>query len=572
MNKKLFLTSFMSCLALALTAQVGFTDGTSNLNSSNARSGVVLAISDMNGDGRDDLIRINSGNLEIEYQQANGSFVRLVVGSVGNPWGVAIADTDENGYNDVIVGGYYDNLTFLEANSTGTAFSSSSLNGPNIFLQNANFADIDNNGSIDFFGCHDEGVSSPYRNDGSGGLTYDLTLINAVSTVPSDNSGNYGSIWTDYDNDGDLDLYISKCRQGVSDPGDGRRLNLMFQNDGNNNYTDVAATIGLQPQTQSWASAFEDIDNDGDLDVVMVNHDVNHQIFENNGNGTFTDITSSTGIETALQNIGFGVQVMMRDFDNDGFVDILMTGRRDTGNHGLFMNDGDGTFTDSTSALNTGGMTIQSAAVGDLNHDGSLDIIAGFANGYNNPSTDADMLFYNDGNANNWSKIELIGDESNLNGIGARLELHGSWGMQIREVRAGESYGIQNSMITHFGIGTATTIDKIVVKWPSGLMDEVLNPAINTQITLNEGDNLGIDDNALVEQFSLYPNPTRDEITLSLRFNAEKLPLTIYDLGGKQVLVQEVSGFGTENIHVSNLEAGIYFVNVGDHVIKLIKQ
>ena len=93
----------------------------------------------------------------------------------------------------------------------------------------------------------------------------------------------------------------------------------------------------------------------------------------------------------------------------------------------------------------------------------------------------------NDGGTNNSFSVLLEGTDSNINGVGARVELHGSWGVQIREVRAGESYGIMNSFRQHFGIGSETTIDRLVVKWPSGTVDELLNPDINAQITLSEG-------------------------------------------------------------------------------------
>lgn len=572
MNKKVLFSLLLGAVTSGVLAQVSFTESASDLNNSTLRSGVAVAITDMNEDGLDDLVRFNNGTLEIEYQQTDGTFTQYTGGSYGSPWGVTIADTDENGYNDLIVGGFYDDLKYITASNDGTSYSSVNLAGPSIFLQNANMADIDNDGAIDFFGCHDEGISSPYHNDGSGGLTYDLNLINAESTVPSDNSGNYGSIWTDYDNDGDLDLYISKCRQGVNDPTDGRRLNLMFQNDGNNNFTDVAAAIGLQPQLQSWSANFEDIDNDGDLDVVLVNHDANNQIFENNGDGTFSDITTASGIETELAEIGLGVQVAMEDFDNDGWIDILITTVRGTGTHHLFLNDGDGTFTVVNSPFDTGGKTMHTAALGDLNNDGFIDVIAGFANGFNNPSSDPDLLFINDGNANNWSKVRLEGDTSNKNGIGARIEIEGAWGTQIREVRAGESYGTQNSMITHFGIGTATAIDKITVRWPSGTVDEIVSPNINETIFVFEGGGLGVDENSLANGVQLFPNPAQEQISVNLRSEAETLPLTIYDLGGKQVLTQEVAGTGVTTLSLSQLNSGVYFVNVNNQVIKLIKQ
>lgn len=229
-------------------------------------------------------------------------------------------------------------------------------------------------------------------------------LINAVSTIPSDNSGNYGSIWVDYDNDGDQDLYISKCRLGVSNPNDGRRVNLLFQNDGSGNFTEVGVAAGLVPYAQSWSANFEDIDNDGDLDCVLINHDVSSIIYVNNGNGTFTDITATSGIATELNDLGSGgIQVIMEDFDNDTFIDLFITSRY--ASHALFKNNGDLTFSKMPSPFGLGSDNIQSAAVGDLNNDGFIDVVAGFAIGYNSPTNDPDILFYNNGNSNNWSEI-----------------------------------------------------------------------------------------------------------------------------------------------------------------------
>ncbi|MCA9780577.1 MAG: VCBS repeat-containing protein, partial [Candidatus Eremiobacteraeota bacterium] len=112
---------------------------------------------------------------------------------------------------------------------------------------------------------------------------------------------------------------------GVDDPADPRRLNLLFQNDGNNNYVEVAAQANLQPFGQSWAADFADIDNDGDLDCFVINHDINNSLYRNNGNGTFTDITLASNLLSAFNGVGAGIQVKFADFDNDGFVDLLFT-------------------------------------------------------------------------------------------------------------------------------------------------------------------------------------------------------------------------------------------------------
>ena len=251
--------SLLFCLIIlthsVVFSQISFSNATHQLVNSSLRSGVAIGVCDMNNDGLDDVIRLHTASdLQFEYQQYDGSFEMLNYGDLGNngEWGMAVADVDENGYCDVIAGGNHNDLKLVSASNDGSSYSSTILDDPQIFLQNINFADIDNDGAIDIFACHDVGLSAPFKNDGSGNFTHDLSLINPVSTIPSDNSGNYGSIWTDYDQDGDLDLYISKCRQGVSDPMDGRRVNLMFENDGSNNFIDVAESIGLRPLAQSW--------------------------------------------------------------------------------------------------------------------------------------------------------------------------------------------------------------------------------------------------------------------------------------------------------------------------------
>ncbi len=557
---------FALCLCPVLTtAQISFTSGNSALVNASLYSGVAIGVTDMNGDGLDDIIRLNgSSSLEIEYQNTNGVFTRFEYGSTsGSKWGMAIADVDRNGYNDILAGGSYNGLRLFTANSNGTNYSSTNLTN-NIFVQNLNFADIDNNGTIDIFACHDVGLSKAFSNDGTGAMTENLGLINTSSTIPSDNSGNYGSVWIDYDNDGDLDLYIAKCRLGVNNENDGRRVNLLFENDGNNNYTEVGPARGLVPLSQSWSAAFEDIDNDGDLDCVLINHDDTSMIFENNGFGVYTNITAASGIATSLANLGSGgIQVIIEDFDNDTYVDIFITTR--SGIHKLYKNDGDKTFTELANPfpLPFGASRIQSAAVGDLNNDGFVDVMAGFASGYNGPSSSRpDRLYFNSGNAtNNWSEILLEGTTSNINGIGARIEIYGAWGKQIREVRSGESYGIMNSLKTHFGLGTATAITKIVVKWPSGNVDEVLNPSINQSLSIIEGSTLSTTNPDTISKLRIYPNPTSNVITVEASNKASKVSYNLYDVSGKLLKANQSLPLNNQ-MSLQTLAAGVYMLQV----------
>jgi len=488
MRKSLLL--LLSLLPSAIFSQIIFADSSSKLEIRTLRSGAPIGVVDMNGDGLDDIVCLDNRHLlYIQYQApaADTFSGRFIADLGGGKWSLCVADADGNGFNDIFTGGAYNNLYLLKADNSGAAYSTTIFADPSIFLQGSNFADIDNDGHADVFACHDEGLSVPFRNDGMGNLFVDFTLINAASTVPSDNSGNYGSVWTDYDNDGDLDLYISKCRQGVDDPTDPRRLNLLFRNDGNNNYTDVAAQANLQPFSQSWAADFADIDNDGDMDCFVINHESNNTLHRNNGNGTFTDITLASGLPSAFTGVGAGIQAKFADFDNDGYVDLLYTSLGSS--HALMRNNGNNTFTKASNPFPGTPTRIHSAAVGDLNNDGFLDVYAGFGFSYNQVGNESDRLYINLGNDNNhYFKARLQGVSSNINGIGARLELYGNWGKQIRDIRSGESYGIMNSYTAHFGLGSATGIDSMIVRWPSGNIDFLAGLPADTTLMIREGD------------------------------------------------------------------------------------
>jgi hypothetical protein len=465
-------------------AQISFTNQTQLLTPVQHFSGVAIAVLDMNGDGRDDIVRLSQGRqLGVEYQTAsNRPFAhRGDLGSMGpgSQWGICAADCDNDGFGDVLAGGYEDGVKIARWNGNG--FSIATFNNPVTFTQGVNFADVNNDGWLDAFVCHDDGVSRIFGNNGDGTFTYQPNWIDLTTYPDSDDSGNYGSVWSDVDNDGDLDLYIAKCRQGVNDPTDPRRINQLFLNNGDGSYSqDTANTAGLRIGAQSWTADFGDIDNDGDFDCFITNHDVSSQLLENDGAGHFTDITNASGLFNAVT--GLPIQGVFRDFDNDGFVDIVVAGTAQF----LFHNNGDKTFTKQAAFL--GSNPMESFAIGDLNSDGFQDIYAGYANVYTDPSNIPDALWLNNGTpGNGYFGLNLHGVQSNRQGVGAKVVLHTANGIQVREVRSGESYGISNSLQIHFGLGTLTAIDSVVVNWPSGQRDVVLQPATNQYATLTEG-------------------------------------------------------------------------------------
>lgn len=463
-------------------ATIAFLDASNRLSDPTNASRICVAVADMDQDGYDDIVLLDDGlRLMVDHQTPEGAvFVGQSLGDFGGQLqlGLCVADADGNGFPDILHGGYFDGL-YLHWNEGGRqAYTRASLLEPRVFLQAVNFADIDGDGWLDIFACHDIGDSAKFRNLGGRQFAADNLLVDTRTTPISDNSGNYGSVWTDYDADGDLDLYLSKCRSGVTNSQDPRRVNMFMRNDGNGQFTNVAPILGMDFGQQSWAADFADVDNDGDLDCFVGNHGAQSLLLLNNGDGTFADRTHASGIEVfwrVMQNI-------FRDFNNDGWVDLLVLGET----HELWMNDRDGTFSKAANPFTN--LPVQSGAVGDLNRDGFTDVYAAYARPNENPDLkNPDKLFLASPNGNGFLSVSLQGVESNPMGVGARLELHGAWGIQMREVRGGESYGIAHSFTQIFGLGNAAKADKLIVHWPSGNRDEILDIDANQFLEIREG-------------------------------------------------------------------------------------
>ena len=324
------------------------------------------------------------------------------------------------------------------------------------------------------------------------------TEINPGLTVGGDpyDSGNYGSVWVDFDNDGDLDFYIAHCRQSASSASDQRRRDRLFLNNGSGIFTESAATFGIEATAgnykQTWTTSFGDIDNDGDFDVVMTNHGENGQVLQNNGAGMYTDITIASGFNTTSTAIAGGmdpIESTVEDFDNDGFIDILVTGGGGGDSYVMYHNNGNSTFTLVNTPFPSASNGMLSFGSGDLNHDGKMDVYVSYGNVYNTPTTTDDVLYLNTtANANHYITFNLTGTVSNVDAIGARVTIYGPWGKQIREVRAGDAYGTSNSMQLHFGIGSSTTVDSARIDWPSHQFTNHLTNLVADQfVTVIEG-------------------------------------------------------------------------------------
>ncbi|WP_290701388.1 FG-GAP-like repeat-containing protein [Lacinutrix sp.] len=513
---------------------------TSNIPTSGTQRGAV----DMNGDFLDDVVSIGTTNVNIIYQQAIGGLsstaTNIATTTADNTpsWSLAAADFDRNGFTDLLYGGG-SGVTFMKANDTGSGFTE--ISGPEfVFSQRSNFVDLNQDGHLDAFVCHDVDPNVYYMNDGTGNLVFNQGGLGDIA-----GGGNYGSIWIDYDNDRDMDMFIAKCRGGSSTI----NINEMHENDGTGNFTEVASALGLADPIQTWSTAWGDFDNDGDMDAFVgasSTSDGTHKLMRNNGNSTFTDVTVTSGILPALSNTG--IENVNYDFDNDGNLDIASNGN-------ILFGNGDMTFT-----VNDGMLSGNNGSFGDMNNDGFIDAISGSS------------LYLNDTNNNNWITITTTGVASNINGIGARIELHTASGIQIRDVRSGEGFRFMSTLNTHFGIGTDTAITNIIIYWPSGIIDNIPNPAINTHHIIIEDQALSIEEVSL-QNMSIFPNPVGKVMNLKSPISLVGKIATIFNIEGKRVMNLKLK---QHSIDVSKLSQGNYILRLESqgrvYTNKFIKQ
>jgi len=536
--RKIFLLIALG--SVSASAQLSFT-----AQSVPAEGSYKMCVVDMNGDFLDDIVSVSNGNIHVLMQNENGTFTAENFSAETTQhmpgWSMAAGDFNGDGYNDLLYGGG-SGVTFMLSNINGINVSYTAEYDNNyVFSQRGNFVDINNDGNLDAYMCHDVAPSVYYLNDNNTPIFHQGTL----GDYPS--GGHYGSIWVDYNNDGLVDLYIAKCG-GEED----RRRNQLYKNNGDGTFTDVAAEANVDSTSEQWSSAWGDFNNDGWLDLfngknAQMGGQGAHELMVNNGNGTFTNVTSGSGFDNFN---GTSREYYTFDFNNDGYLDIGGASLGTTPY--IFLNNGNMTFTPVQAPF-------ADASIGDLNDDGFLD---GYAFG---------QVYYNNGNSNNWIKLNTIGTESNRNGIGARVELYSNMGKQIREVRSGEGFAFMSSLNTHFGIGADTAIEKIIIRWPSGIVDTINNPDINSTIVAVEGETMGVTE-LNNTKFSIFPNPVRDNLNIvgELSTNAK---VEIYSLNGS---VAKKASIQNKQVNVSDLAKGAYILVIDQNgkrsTTKFIKQ
>ncbi len=518
----------------------------------------------------------------------NGNFIKLT-GSfpfIGNVLGNSWADYDNDGFIDVFTVSTNQSASFSHLyRNNGDGTFTKILSG-SIADSNANtgwgcvWGDINNDTYPDLviavasgFG----GVSHQNRlfyNNGNGTFTRtdttDITDSIDAFTVP---------VFSDYDQDGDIDLFIGTGPANNIGGKDYLFRNLLKEQNVpyyfNRIDTGIIGSDIVDGQNWNWI----DIDNDGDLDACLTNYSTNilNRIYRCDGPHYYVKMTSAQ-VGTIVSDAGSWLGNTWGDFDNDGDLDCFIT--NDAGFSRYYSNNGSGFFNRiDTLAVNINGQTY-GAASADYDNDGDLDL---FIAGTNLTKG----LFRNEtNNNNNWINLHCIGSGpntgmTNKSALGTIVKIkaviNGVPKWQIREINAQNGFNSMNMLNVHFGLGNASVIDSMIVKWGGGLIQVFTNVNPDKFYKLIEGQGLNeviIGINQISSQIpgkykleQNYPNPFNP--STSIRFSIPKssdVKLRVFDITGKQVSVL-VDKFLTAGVYAADfsandLSSGIYFYSI----------
>lgn len=454
-----------------------FTDVTEEAGVGDTGWGMGCTAADYDNDGYTDVYVANFGPNFLYHNNGDGTFTDVTAkAGVGDPrWstGTAWGDYDRDGDLDLYVANYvnFDVHNLEKYRKVNVWRGIEVMAGPRGL-----------EGAEDVF----------YRNNGDGTFT-DVTAEVGLKDLLK--GYGFAVLFADYDNDGDLDIFIAND----SVPNYLYRNN----GDGTFTEVGLEAGVAYSEDGREQAgmgAVFGDYDNDGDLDLFVTNFsDDNNTLYRNDGDGFFTDVAFQSGLGApSLPFVSWGTEFF--DYDNDGWKDIFVaTGhvypQVDRYNFGmtyeernqLYHNNHDGTFAEVTDLAGPG-MQIKKvsrgAAFGDYDNDGDVDILV--LNMGDRPT----LLRNEGGNRNHWIKFRTVGTKSNRDGIGSRIWVKAGGLTQMREVYMGSSFLCGNDIRVHFGLGKNDSAELVRIRWPSGLVEEFRDLRADRLYILKEGEGI----------------------------------------------------------------------------------
>lgn len=498
-------------------------------------TGSGVAIFDYDNDGLPDIFLVNGGEWtsrdgprptnRLYRNIGNLRFIDVTAeaGLTRHGWGqgVCVGDYDNDGYSDLFVTYYGTNVLYRNDGkghfvdvtaevglpvegkrwNTGCSFFDYDRDG-RLDIAVANYIDFDPESTplpgekfCMFKGlpvaCGPRGLPSGrnilYRN--VGGKFRDVSKESGFEEP----SGRYcfTPITGDFDDDGWPDVFFA-CDSTPS---------ILLRNNHDGTFTDVGISVGValnesgQVQGSMGADA-ADFDHTGRLSLMVTTFDDDiPALFRHDADGYFTDVSLRAGLGYRTNQVGWGTAFV--DLDNDGWQDIFIVNGHvypniDQLKHGssryrqeknLYYNLGNGTFADISHLCGLATSKKTSArglAFGDLDNDGTLEIVV------NNLDSGAN-LFRNSEKGGNWISFQLVGTSSNRDAIGARLRVKAGSLLQMAEVRSGCCYMSHSDMRLHFGVGSASAIDWVEVRWPDGTTEKFVAPRLNTLQVIRQG-------------------------------------------------------------------------------------
>ncbi len=421
--------------------------------------GYHSAWGDFNNDGWVDLHEYKH-----VWRNDGGTFTLAAVLKGIGVWG----DYDNDGHLDIICA----RDQKLYRNVGGTTFVDESAKMPVFPIGrpwSAVWGDFNNDALLDFYvtGFEARDMSAYYRdtllrNKGDGSFE----VVWTMGTQPG-----RGVTAADFDEDGDLDIYVSNYRL---------EPNILWLNNGSGSFTNVAAAYGaLGGHGHTIGSAWGDLDNDGHIDLFVGNFAHPGQPepkFLRNlgpaGSWHFEDKSAGAG----LAFVESFASPALGDFDNDGYLDLFLTAVYSPDTCVLYRNNGDWTFTNVTSDAGLSGLVKSDQGNwADFDNDGDLDLVAD------------GKLFRNPGNSNSWVKIKLVGTAVNRAAIGAQARISIRAQTLTRQVEGATGETNQNDLTLHFGLGTQTDPVAVKITWPGGVQQTVTVP-VNATTTIRETD------------------------------------------------------------------------------------
>lgn len=505
--------------------------------------GSGIAFFDYDNDGWLDIYLTNGSRLDTKWpagaaptthlfkNNRDGSFTDVTeksgIGRSGWQTGVCVGDYDNDGWDDIFCTFWGHNILFHN-NGNGT-FSDATMKAglaqeKGRWGTGCSFLDYDRDGHLDLFVCnfvHLDPDNPPSADNasfcqwkgvptmcGPRGLPGDTNILyhnNGDGTFVdvSEKAGilkpgprySITSVCCDFDNDGWPDIYVAVDSMP----------SILFQNNHDGTFTDIAVISGSAYNADGHEQAgmglgVADYDCDGWFDIFKTNFaDDTSNLYHNNGDGTFSDLSFNSGLGINNTYVGWGCGFI--DYDNDGWSDIVQINGHvypeiDKYNFGetfknprlVYKNLGNGNFKDVTASMGPGITTpfsSRGAAFGDYDNDGGMDIL--ILNMNELPS----LLHNVGGSKQNWIKLKLVGTKCNRTAIGARARIITGKHVQMAEVQSGASVMSQNDLRLHFGLGASKIVDAIEVKWPTTQKIERFEKVKPNQIlTIREGDGI----------------------------------------------------------------------------------